>query len=42
MTNQIRRAVLGALLLFAAANSGIARADVKNLSIGVNGVTCPT
>ena len=42
MTNQTRHAILGALLLLVAANSGFARADVKNLSVGVNGVTCPT
>ena len=41
MQTLIRRAVLGALLLTSAA-VGAAKADVKNLSVGVNGVTCPT
>ncbi len=41
MQTFIRRAVSGALLLALAA-AGAARADVKNLSVGVNGVTCPT
>jgi hypothetical protein len=41
MQTAIRRAVGSALLLVLAV-AGAARADVKNLSVGINGATCPT